>query len=172
MGIAPLLSEAARDLVEAQIKANISTALTDVRSSWPDAVVSTEPPRSYFIYEGAHTYQCPAIFMVVTAMDFPEDELNPNHINAIVRMGVSVVIEDREAKLLTLKAERYLSALFQCLHRVQLEDTGKNIKIYTRVTRSEYSPLFTRKGREGEGMFRKEASIELEIKHWENPTSY
>ena len=172
MGIAPLLSEGARSLVEAQIKANIGTALADVRSAWPGALVSTELPQSYFIYEGAHTYRCPAIFMVVQDMDTNEDAMNPNHINGLIRMVVSVVIEDREAKLLTIKAERYQAALFQVLHRVQMVDSVKNLKIYSRVKRLEFSPVFMRKGREGEGMFRKEAALELELKHWENPTSY
>ena len=172
MGIPAQLCEAARDLILEHIKVNIAQALSDVRANWPDQVVTTEPPRSYFIYDGAHTYQCPAIFTVVDSMEFPEDTLNPNHVNATIRFFVSVVIEDREAKLLTIKAERYQAALFQVLHRIQLEDPVKNLKIYSRVLRAEFSPLYTKGPRAGEGSFRKEASMELEIKHWENPSLY
>lgn len=172
MGVPAQLCEATRDLVVTHIKANIGQALADVRANWPDQSVTTEPPRVYFIYDGANTFQCPAVFTVVDNMDFPEDVLNPNHINAIVRLFVSIVVEDREAKLLTIKCERYQAALFQTLHRIQIADPVKNLKIYSRVLRASFSPLYTKKPRQGEGSFRKEASMELEIKHWENPTLY
>jgi len=169
MAVSPLLSEFTRDLVVEHIKANINTALADVRADRPDAIVTTEPPRSYFIYDGANTYQCPAVFTVVESMSIPDEQTGNNFVDAILKMFVSVVVEDRDARLLTIKTERYQSALFQLLHRIPLEDQPKNLKIYTRVLGVAFSPLYT-KNKEGEGIFRKEASIELEIKHWENPT--
>lgn len=163
------LVEKTRDLLLTTIKSDLPQALASIREDREDPIVTTEPPRSFFIYDGAHTYQCPAVFCVIDSADFPEESLGPNHINAMVRVFVSAVIEDREARLLTIKSERYQAALFRVLHRRHLVDETKNVKIYARVKRAQFSPLFT-KERENAGVFRKEVSLELEVKHFENPT--
>lgn len=162
------LVEKTRNLLLDAIKTDLPAALADIRDDREDPIVTTEPPRSFFIYDGAHTYQCPAIFCVVDSADFPEESFGPNHINALVTVYVSAVIEEREARLLTIKSERYQAALFRVLHRRHLQDTIKNVKIYARVTRAEFSPLYT-KERENAGVFRKEVSLQLEVKHFENP---
>src|SRR6267143_2090160 len=113
-------------MILAEIKAKISAALLAVRTERSDPRVTTEIPRQYFIFDGAHTYNCPAVFVVVDSMDFPESSYGPNHINNLV-------------------------------------------KIYSRVLRAEFSPIFTRKEKTNEGIFRKEVSLELEVKHFENP---
>lgn len=168
MATSPLLTEYTRDLVSDHIKANIATSLANVRADRADKIVSTEPPRSYFIYDGANTYQCPAIFTVVDSFTVPDEVTGNNFVDAVVKLFVSAVVEDRDAALLTVKVERYQSALFALLHRITLEDQPKNLKIYTRVLSAAFSPLYT-KNKDGEGIFRKEASMELEVKHWENP---
>ncbi len=169
MGVPPQLAEKTRQLVLADIQARIATELAAVSADHPDKSVSTEVPREYFIFDGAHTYQCPAIFAVVDSMDFPEETTGANFVNAIVKMFVSVVIEDREADKLTIKAERYQAALFSILHWDNLQDVPKNVKIWVRVTRCEFSPIYTKKRGPDYGEFRKEVALELEIKHWENP---
>lgn len=163
------LVEKTRDLLLTALKEDIGSALAAIRTDRDDPIVTTEPPRSFYIYDGASTYQCPAVFCVVDSAEFPESQLGPNHINALVKIYVSVVVEDREAKLLTIKSERYQAALFRILHRRHLENQPKNLKIYSRVLRTQFSPLFT-KERENAGVFRKEVSLELEVKHFENPT--
>lgn len=164
------LVETTRELVMSKIKADIATALADLRTDRNDPQVTTDPPKSYFIFDGAHTYKCPAVFVVVDSMEIPEDATGANHVNAIVKMYVSVVIEDREADKLTIKSERYQAALFQILHWATLEDDPKNVKVFVRITRCEFSPLYTKVRGEGLGEFRKEVSLELEVKHFENPT--
>ena len=164
------LVETTRDLVLDAIKAQIATKLAGIRIDRNDPIVTTEPPRSYFIFDGAHTYQCPAVFAVVDSMDFPEDATGANHVNAIVKMYVSVVIEDREADRLTIKSERYQAALFEILHWTTLQDVPKNLRIWTRVVSCQFSPLYTKKRGGNMAEFRKEVSSELEIKHFENPT--
>lgn len=170
MSLAPQLVEITRDLVTDKLKSDINAALAEVRISRNDPIVTTEPPRSWFIFDGAHTYQCPAIFTVVDRMDFPEEKNGPNHVNAIVKMFVSVVIEDREADRLTLKSERYQAALFKVLHWTTLEDQPKNVKIFIRVTSCQFSPLYTKPRGGNMAEFRKEVALELEINHYENPT--
>lgn len=163
------LVEETRDLVMAEIKSKISAALAAVRADRADPQVTTDIPKSYFIFDGAHTYQCPAVFVVVDSVDFPEDITGANFVDAVVKMLVSVVIEDREADKLTIKAERYQAALFQILHWKPLEDVPNKVKIFTRVVRAEFSPLFTKVREAGVmGEFRKEVALELEVKHWEN----
>lgn len=163
------LVEITRDLVLDEIKAKIAPALAAIRVDRNDPIVSTEVPRSYFIFDGAHTYQCPAVFCVVDSMDLPEDRTGANHVNAVVRMYVSVVIEDREADKLTVKSERYQAALFDILHWTTLKDEPKNVKIFVRVANCQFSPIYTKKRGGNMGEFRKEVSLELEIKHYENP---
>jgi hypothetical protein len=155
-----------------QIKGNIAASLAEIRTNRNDPVVTTEPPKSYFIFDGAHTYQCPAVFVVVDSMDIPEPQTGANFVNAILRMFVSAVIEDREADKLTIKSERYQAALFDILHWKFLEDMANNLKIWVRVVRLEFSPLYTKKRGEEYGEFRKEVALELEIKHWESPQNF
>jgi len=162
------LVEKTRDLVLSSIKESLPSYLAAMSVDRNDPVVSTEPPRSYFIFDGAHTYQCPAVFCVVDSMTIPEDATGANFIDGIVRMFVSVVIEDREADKLTIKSERYQAALFEILHWSTLEDALKNIKIWVRVVRCEFSPLYTKPRGGNEGEFRKEVALELEIKQFEN----
>lgn len=169
MSAAPHLVEKTRDLILTAIKANIATALNDVRLDRADPSVTTEPPKSYFIFDGAHTYQCPAVFVVVDTAEFPEEQTGANFVDATMRIFTSVVIEDREADKLTIKSERYQSALFEILHWATLQDDAKNVKIWVRVVRCSFSPLYTKKRGDNMGEFRKEVSLELEVKHFENP---
>ena len=163
------LAEKARELILGAIKANIATKLDGIRTDRNDPIVTTEPPKSYFIFDGAHTYQCPAVFVVVDSLEFPESQTGANFVDAVVRMFVSVVVEDREADRLTIKAERYQAALFEILHWNTLLDDPKNVKIWSKVLNCNFSPLYTKKRGDEFAEFRKEVSLELEINHWENP---
>lgn len=163
------LSEKTRDLVLSTIKSNIAAALAAVSADRPDKLVTTEPPKSYFIYDGAATYSSPAVFAVVESLDLPEAQTGANHVNAIVNMNVSVVIEDREADRLVIKSERYQAALFQILHWATLQDVPKNVKIWVRVAQCTFSPLYTKKRGNNMGDFAREVSLVLEIQHYENP---
>jgi len=170
MSNAAQLTERTRALILAQIKANIVAELAAIRTDRNDPSVNTDPPLKYFIFDGAHTYQCPCIFLVVDSFDVPDERVGPNHVNAVVKVYVSAVVEDREAPALTIKAERYQSALFKILHWQTFNDPTHNVKLFSRVKRCEFSPVYT-KERAGENMasFRKEVSMELEVKHYENP---
>ena len=82
------LVERTRQLLLDEIQAKINQALLDIRTDRTDNKVTTEPPRKYFIYDGAQTYECPVVFCVVDSMDIPEDRFGPNHVNALVRINV------------------------------------------------------------------------------------
>lgn len=166
------LVERTRDLVLDTIKSEIASELAAIRTDRDDPVVFTDPPKNFYIFDGAHTYQCPAIFCVVDSMRFPDEQLGPNHVNALVSIFVSAVVEGQDEGGLTIKSERYQAALFKILQWRTLVDLDKNVKLWVRVLRCQFSPLYTKK-RAPEGVmgnFRKEVSLELEIKHFENPT--
>lgn len=163
------LVEITRDLILDTIKAEIAAALLAIRTDRNDPQVSTEPPRSYFIYENAQTYQCPAVFVVTERATFPDEATGAGgHVNARVTINVGVVAEDREATPLTIKVERYQAALFQILNQRTLLNGAQNVKVWVRVTDVDFSPIFSRQQSAGMAQFRKEAVLRLEVQHYEN----
>lgn len=168
----PHLSEKCRALIIAAIKANIAAELADIRADRGDPTVTVENPKSYFIYDGAHTYQCPAIFVVVDSGEVPDSTTRTNYVSAKMKVFVSAVVEGSYEKALTINCERYQAALFKILHQATIADMTDNVKIYITCKRFQFSPLYT-KSRKSENMgdFRKEVAIELEVQHWENPTA-
>lgn len=169
---APQLSELTRQLVETQIKNHIAAELAAIRFDRQDPAVSTEPPRSYFIFDGAHTYQCPAIFIVVDSGEVPDDRLGTNYVSAVMKIFVTAVVEGQKEKSLTIQCERYQAALFKILHQTYIVDSTANVKIYILCKRFQFSRLYTKnQTAQNMGMFNKEIAIELEVRHWENPTS-
>ena len=168
------LTERTRSLILTWIKSNIAAELAAIRTDRADNTVSTEPPgtTSYFIFSGAHTYQCPAIFCVVDSAEVPDERTGTNYVSAVVKVFVSAVVEGQDENSVTIKCERYQAALFKLLHQTILTDTVDNVKIYISCKRFQFSQLFT-KSRKQENLanFNKEVALELEVKHWENPTS-
>lgn len=161
------LEEKSRKLILDTIQAGISAQLNTLAINRDDGIVSLESPsaNSYFIYDGANTYECPAVFLVVDEESFPEDE-GINYVKAVINMYLSIVVEDKEQELLTIKTERYKAALYNLLHFKTLSDPAQNVKIRLWLKNAKFSPTYTKKGFE---VFRKEVSILIEVKHYENP---
>lgn len=165
-------TEKARNQILAQIKSNIVSELAAIRADRHDPTVTVQNPQSYFIFDGAHTYQCPAIFVVADSGEIPEEQTGANQVTARLKFFVSAVVEGQEAAALTILSERYQAALFKILHWQTLTDTVLNVKDWVRVVRFEFSPLYTKTRKaDNMGNFRKEVSLELEVKHYENPTT-
>lgn len=166
------ITEKTRNLILTQIKANIAAELAAMIADRSDPSVNLDPPLSYFIFDGAHTYQCPAIFVVVDGAEIPDDIIGPNHVNAKVRVYVTVAVEGQDEGGLTIKCDRYQAALFKILQWQTLVDIPNNVKIKILVKRFQFSPLYTkRRTQDNMGNFRKEVVLELEVKHFENPTT-
>lgn len=165
------LTERTRSMIMALIKANIASELAAIRSDRNDPTVKTNPPVDYLIYETNLTYKCPCIFVIVDSFEPQDDQLNPNHVNAKVKVFVSAVVEAQEAYALTITTERYQAALFKILQWATLTDTDNNVKLWSRVLRCAFSPIYTKDKKQSDnlGNFRKEVSLELEVKHYENP---
>lgn len=162
------LVEIAVDLLEAKIKAEIAAALLDVRTDRADALVTTEVPRSYFIYDSAQVYRCPAVFISPKDIDFDKD-LGANHINASVNIRIAVIVEDKDMRLLNKKAWRYQAALHKILNQAQLVSLDNKVKITTIVRGASFSREFTLAQAEGEsrGMFQKEVALDMDCRHRE-----
>lgn len=164
------LTEATVTLIQDHIKANIAGSLAAIRSDTPDDKVTTEPPKSYFLYPKAKGYRTPAVFIIAEEFDFKVQERGANYISGSVRINVSVLLEDRNRDLLTIRCWRYQSALHQLLSQTQLTTSDNALKIITIVTRARYSPLYSNVKNEDapEAIFRKEVLLELEVDHYEN----
>lgn len=160
-------AEIAIELIQTQIQNNIATALANVRTERNDPIVSTEPPREYFIYPNANVYRPPAIFTVFEGQKILTAS-GGNHINAVDSIAVAVVVEDRLERLLTIKAYRYQAALMQCLHLVNLTNSNNGVKLFSRVDQCEFSPIVNLKGQNSEQIFRKEMALRLLVDHIEN----
>lgn len=156
--------ESTTDSIVEQIKNNIGTYLAEIRVDRPDGKVTTEVPVDYFIYENAIAYKTPAVFVVADSADYRLGK-GPNHINAAIRMYVSIAVEDRNQRLLTLKAYRYNDALHKCLDRQHLIDG--NVLNILKVTRTDISSTQTRKMSATDSIFRKEILLTLEVEHFE-----
>lgn len=160
-------AEIAVDLIQTQVQNGIAQALSNVRTERNDPIVTTEPPREYFIYPNANVYRPPAVFTIFESQKILTSN-GGNHINAVDSIVVAVVVEDRLERLLTIKAWRYQAALMQCLHLVNLTNSGGGLKLFSRVDSCEFSPIVNLKGPNGEQIFRKEMGLRLLVDHIEN----
>jgi len=157
------------DLIQAQIKNNIAAALAAVRSQRNDPVVTTEPPRDYYIYPKPKGYRTPAVFIIPDRLEFMKHERGANHINAVSRINITVLIEDKHADLIAIKAWRYQAALHEVLDQVSLTSSDERVKITVVVTNAAFSPLYSNTDDPSapNAVFRKEISLECEVQHYE-----
>ena len=162
------LAEIAVELIQSHIQGNIASALASVRTERNDPIVTTEPPKEYFIYEEAHVYRPPAIFTIIQAQDIRNEKMGANHINAADTIYVAAVVEDRVARLVTIKAWRYQAALMEILHQVSLTSSDNAVRLFSRVQNCEFSGLINIKKSDSETVFRKEMSLKLMVEHIEN----
>ena len=161
--------EVAIELIQAQIQANIATSLANVRSARSDAIVTTEPPKEYFIYPTSKVYRPPAIFTIFEHQEIKNQESAGNFINASDSIIVSCVVEDRLERLLTIKSWRYQAALMQCLHLVHLTTSDGGLTLFSKVDSCEFTPMVNLVGKQGqEQAFRKEIGLRLIVDHIEN----
>lgn len=145
------------------IKANIAQALADVRTDHGDGKVTTEPPKSYYIYDNIVGYTTPAVVITGDRISFKLDR-GQNFIAATCTVYVSILVEDRTSELLTYKTWRYADAMHAVLDQAQIE--VENIKNVVKVIEIEYSNTFQNKTQR-EFPFAKEVMLTLEVEHLE-----
>lgn len=163
------LTETTINLILAYIEANIAAELALVRNDRPDASVSTEPPKTYFIYPRARGYRPPAVFAICEEFDFRLEQSKPNYINALAKVNVSILVEDRDRTALTVKCWRYQAALARMLDNLELSNQSGSVKLVCKEVRHSFSPLYTntQDPEDPKAVFRKEVVVELEVEHYE-----
>ena len=164
------LTETSVELITDHIVANIATSLSDMRSLRTDNIVTTEPPKSYFIHIEDKGYRLPAVFVLSSGMDFRLDT-GPNYINGIENMMVAVIVEARNRRLLTFRGWRYQAALVKILDQTHLDATDGSVRIICKVTKTSFSEITeagdTTSSPENQKMYRQETIVEMEVEHYE-----
>lgn len=162
------------DLVIDQIKSAIGPALLAVgvmqNAENPNYALTVEAPRDYYVYPKAMGYRTPAVFVIGDRIDFQKREKGANHINANVRINVTVLVEDKDAERITRKAYRYQAALHECLDQVSLTSSDDKVKIVVVIQNAAFSPLYSNTDDPNApgAVFRKEVALELDCYHYES----
>jgi hypothetical protein len=166
--VARLLVEDTLNLIVGQLKTGLPTALASIRVNRADARVTTEPPKSYFIFESAKGYQTPAVFVIARDIDFLKEQRGANYISARVRVFVAALIEDVKEDLLTIKSFRYQAAIHEVLEQLRIEDVPNNVTILVIVKHAGFSGIEGRRNpTTNENVFRREVVLECDVEHWE-----
>jgi len=147
------------------LKTNLPTCLSDLNQERDDNKASVEAPKSYFPWEVAHAYRCPAIFVIDQDVDM-RLEAGSNFIQASHDLIVSAVLEDRTEELLQKKCWRYQDAIYACLNNVSIILEDSNVLLKPKIRRFYFSEQFSEKGEQLN--FRKEVAAQLEVEHYEN----
>jgi hypothetical protein len=161
------LSEITRSLVLTKIKTDIAAKLSAIRTDRADAKVSTEPFRTYLTYFPAQTLLAPALFVIVDDIDFRKRQKNANGVTAVVNMTLAVVVEERDRELLTIKAERYQTALHEILDDAHLVSSDSQVKCVPMVMRAGFTETYSPGSQDPQGVFRKDVYLDLEVEHYE-----
>jgi hypothetical protein len=156
-----------KDFIKSGITAQLNMQNALYASEKPN--VTTEAPHDYFIYPKAQGYRTPAVFIVPERQDFKKQERGANHINAETRLNISVLIEDKDAERLYLKAYRYQAALMGLLDQASLTSSDGKVKLTVVVENAQFSPLYslTKDPSAPNAVFRKEVWLECSVEHYE-----
>lgn len=165
-----LLTEFTVNMITDKIKADIAAALAEVRTDRNDPIVSTAPPKKYFIYDHAKGYDCPYVYVICNTHKMNNAERGANHLNTTAIVHVSVVVEDRVKDLLVIKSWRYQAALHKILHETELTSSDNLVTLKIKVSEMGFSPEYS--GLEDKSasgsVFRKEVVLSCEVEHYEN----
>lgn len=158
-------------LIKTQIQTNITQALIDVGNDRTVKIGSLQPPNEYFIYENASGFRPPCIFIIAQDVDFRLQD-GQNFIDAVSRINITALLQDKLSSDLTISAWRYQAALHKILHGIHLLDSDLKVKIVIKVTRAEFSPVYTNAQANGDaqGVFRKEVLLRCDVEHYEGLT--
>lgn len=162
------LVETAVDLVKAKLQTELPAALNDIRINRADNLVTLEPPRDYYVYPKAMGYRTPAVFVIGDRIDFLKERRGANHINAAIRVNVTVLVEDKDAERITRKAYRYQAAIHQVLDQKRLFSADGDAALTVVIQSASYSPLYSNLAAgDPQAVFRQEIALELDVFQFE-----
>lgn len=156
--------------IEQKLKADLPAALTDIRTNRADNFVTLEPPRDYFVYPKAMGYRTPVVFIIGDRIDFQKRSTGANHINANVRVNVTVLVEDKDAERLMVKSYRYQAAIHEVLDQYQYLSADNQSKFTAVIQGALFSPMYsnTENPTEPQAVFRREIALEIDCYLYEN----
>lgn len=163
------LVETAVDAIIGKLKTDLPTALADVRLNRGDNLVTMEAPRDYYVYPRAKGYRSPAVFVIGDRIDFQKDRKGANHVNAAIRVNVSVLVEDKDAERLMRKSYRYQAAVHQVLDQQPLTSLDGAVRMTLVIQNAAFSGLYSNlEPGDPQAVYRQEISLELDCFQFEN----
>lgn len=162
------LIEITVELIAQNIRENIAAALAEVAA---DRVlpIAIPKPLNVFTYVPVSVFRPPAIIVNGEEIDFRLGEKKANFIDAVMRINVVAICEDREGPTLQYAAYRYQAALHKILAQTHLYNADKTVHIVCKVETARFSSIYTNAQQQGnvQGVFRKEVVLELDVEHYE-----
>jgi hypothetical protein len=165
------LVEIAVDLIVKEVQDNIVAALAEVAADRTKAIPIPKPT-NVFAFTPVSVFRPPAIIVNAEEIDFRLGEAKANYIDALMRINVVAVCEEREGPTLQFAAYRYQAALHKILAQKHLYNQDNTVHIVCKVERARFSSIYTNAQQKDnpQGVFRKEVMLELEVEHYENLT--
>lgn len=163
------LAETTINLIKVHLQANMTAALKQVWDDRPDHRSTMETPNDYFIYVPTHAYRRPAMILQCSDFDF-RLSTGPNFINALAKVTVEAVVQDRDRESLTIKTWRYQCAMVHLLDNLELTNTDGSVKIICKVLKTPFSADGTIEDRDSSdpiAVFAKGVMVELDVEHYE-----
>lgn len=166
--VRPSLVEVAVDLIEDHLRAQFNAMLSLVSEQYVGdgrkITLEKVQPNNIYISEGVRPLKLPALFIIPT--DSAHDLTAENWAKQIHSMMLGVLVEDvqAEASRITRKTWRYARAAWMTLHDKNLGGTSPEVHVLVRSI--TYSPIFEG-GEGGSRKFRKDATLKLEVLHYE-----
>ena len=162
------LVELACDLIITKLKTELPTELNDIRSNRADNLVTMEAPRDYYIYPRAKGYRTPAVFVIGDRIDFMKAQRGANHVNANVRVNVTILVEDKDAERLMRKSYRYQSAMHQVLDQAIMMTADNQARYTVVVQNASFSGLYSNlEAGDPQAVFRQEIALECDVINFE-----
>lgn len=154
------------------LQSNMQSALNAVGNIRDDGKAPLQEPYFYFLFEDANPAQLPACYVLVDSFEYRLAEKRANHINALGRMRVGLIMEDYRLEELQIGIYRHATAMHKLLNQLQLEYThgmaGVVVKNIVKVTSTSFSDVFKNEAdNEDSSKFRKEFVHNLEVEHYE-----
>lgn len=147
------------------VQANIGAALARLRADRTDNKVNTDTFQEYYSYEKIVGYVTPSLFIIGRNVQFRKS-LGQNHINALVNVQVSALVDEKDIAQLTYKCWRYHDALHDVLDQAQILDDSGAIKNIIRVVGADFGDAVSNKTN-STSPFRMEVMLTLEVEHIE-----
>jgi len=162
------LIETACDLIIAKLKAELPPVLVAIRANRADDLVTLEPPRDYYVFPKAKGYRTPAVFVIGDRIDFLKEQRGANHVNAALRVNISILVEDKDAERLIRKSYRYQAAAHQVLDQAVMMSGDAQARFTVVIQSASFSPLYSNlEAGDPQAVFRQEIALECDVYNFE-----